>query len=419
MSDLLANVASYSLQLTALIIPAAIGASWAGARCARAQLHLWQTLFVIAVTLPAAGWLAGPPPERAAAFSRLEQVFVQDVVAVSDVRWSVAVLILLGSGAALRLAALVAGGLAIRRVVARASAAAHVSPDALPPGLDAAVVRVSPDVQTPATVGARRPVILVPPAFMDHPLPIQRAVLWHEWRHIVRRDWIRRVVEEVWCALLWFHPAARLAVRRLDLAREMVVDEDTLVATGDRRAYAEALLAFAGPAPAVPEPLLSFIHPRDLSPRIARIVQEGPMSTRAHVMAIAFIGAMATTTALAAAARYPMSWRPADVRLGSLEQDIARVGEEGVVAPTIVHEVKPQYTAAALQARIQGSVEMAVVIDTDGSVGRVEVTKSLDDEHGLDRAAVEAARQWRFTPGQKAGKPIRVEVALEMTFTLK
>ena len=89
----------------------------------------------------------------------------------------------------------------------------------------------------------------------------------------------------------------------------------------------------------------------------------------------------------------------------------------GVSAPVVVKEVKPQYTAKAREAGIQGFVVLDCVVETDGSVGNVKVTKSLDEE--LDQQAVNAARQWRFEPGKKDGKAVRVQITLEMTFTLK
>ena len=62
---------------------------------------------------------------------------------------------------------------------------------------------------------------------------------------------------------------------------------------------------------------------------------------------------------------------------------------------------------------------MRVVVKADGAVGEVAVTKSLDTTYGLDQAAVDAARLWKFKPGTKGGKAVPVEVTLEMRFTLK
>ena len=90
---------------------------------------------------------------------------------------------------------------------------------------------------------------------------------------------------------------------------------------------------------------------------------------------------------------------------------------DGVSAPVLVKEVKPQYTAKAKRAGIEGTVLLDCIVETDGSVGDVTVTRSLDEE--LDQQAVVAARQWTFQPGKKNGKAVRVQIALEMTFTLK
>ena len=90
-----------------------------------------------------------------------------------------------------------------------------------------------------------------------------------------------------------------------------------------------------------------------------------------------------------------------------------------VLMPQVISEVKPNYTASALKARIQGNVVMEAVVREDGSVGDVKVTKSLDTEHGLDEEAVKAMKKWEFKPGTKDGKPVPVAVEVEMTFTLK
>jgi len=89
----------------------------------------------------------------------------------------------------------------------------------------------------------------------------------------------------------------------------------------------------------------------------------------------------------------------------------------GVTAPVLVAEAKPRYTAAAREARIQGTVTLECVILPDGSIGDVRVAKSL--EPGLDQEAIKATRQWRFKPGTKDGKPVPVQVSIELTFSLR
>lgn len=90
-----------------------------------------------------------------------------------------------------------------------------------------------------------------------------------------------------------------------------------------------------------------------------------------------------------------------------------------VTPPRLVKDVKPKYTSAAMEAGIQGTVLLDVVVQKDGTVGDVEVTRSLDTQYGLDEQAVEAVKQWRFRPGRKDGEAVPVLVEIEFTFTLK
>jgi len=89
----------------------------------------------------------------------------------------------------------------------------------------------------------------------------------------------------------------------------------------------------------------------------------------------------------------------------------------GITAPRATKQVNPNYTDAARQARTQGSVELTGIVETDGSIGSIEVARSLDPE--LDQQAIRALSQWQFTPGQKDGANVRVRVNVEMTFTLR
>jgi TonB family protein len=91
----------------------------------------------------------------------------------------------------------------------------------------------------------------------------------------------------------------------------------------------------------------------------------------------------------------------------------------GVINPRVLREVKPQYTAEAMRAKVQGTVLLECVVLPDGTVGRVDVVKSLDPTFGLDQEAVKAAKQWRFAPGTRLGEPVAVLVTIELTFTLR
>jgi TonB family protein len=91
----------------------------------------------------------------------------------------------------------------------------------------------------------------------------------------------------------------------------------------------------------------------------------------------------------------------------------------GVTLPVVIREVKPQYTAEAMRAKVQGTVLLECVVLPDGSVGPVEVVRSLDHSFGLDEEAVKAAKQWRFRPGTRLGEPVAVLVTIELTFTLR
>jgi TonB family protein len=91
----------------------------------------------------------------------------------------------------------------------------------------------------------------------------------------------------------------------------------------------------------------------------------------------------------------------------------------GITLPRVLREVKPQYTADAMRAKVQGSVWLECIVMPDGSVGEVKVTKSLDPIFGLDQEAIKAARNWRFSPGMRQGQPVPVIITIELTFTLR
>lgn len=91
----------------------------------------------------------------------------------------------------------------------------------------------------------------------------------------------------------------------------------------------------------------------------------------------------------------------------------------GVTTPRVLREVRPNYTSDAMRAKVQGVVVLECVVRPDGTVGDVQVTRSLDSTFGLDQEAIKAAKAWRFAPGTRMGEPVPVLISIELTFTLR
>jgi TonB family protein len=100
-----------------------------------------------------------------------------------------------------------------------------------------------------------------------------------------------------------------------------------------------------------------------------------------------------------------------------VQEQVYRVGDEGVVAPSIEKEVKPSYTPDALTARVEGTVKLECVVLPGGSVSLARVVEPLHPS--LDAQALRALSNWRFKPGTKDGKPVPVRVDIEMSFDLR
>ncbi|MBP9697168.1 MAG: energy transducer TonB, partial [Thermomonas sp.] len=78
----------------------------------------------------------------------------------------------------------------------------------------------------------------------------------------------------------------------------------------------------------------------------------------------------------------------------------------------------PKYPPEEQRSGIQGTTVLIVSIDPSGGVLDVEVEKSSGNRN-LDRAAVAAARRWRFNPEVRDGRKIASRVRVPVDFTLR
>jgi TonB family protein len=87
-----------------------------------------------------------------------------------------------------------------------------------------------------------------------------------------------------------------------------------------------------------------------------------------------------------------------------------------VSAPRVISQVNPQYSEEARQARLNGTVTLALIVGVHGDVSSVKVLRGLG--MGLDEKAIEAAKKWKFMPGMKGGHPVPVIANVEMHFRI-
>jgi len=96
-------------------------------------------------------------------------------------------------------------------------------------------------------------------------------------------------------------------------------------------------------------------------------------------------------------------------------EDPLRVGG-AIQPPQKTRYVMPVYPALARAAGKEGTVVLEAVIDEQGRVNHVKVLRSIPL---LDQAAVDAVRQWEFTPTLLNGQPVTVVMTVTVTFSLQ
>jgi len=264
--------------------------------------------------------------------------------------------------------------------------------------------RAAHGVGLPAVVGLLRPRIVLPPDFEQRYAAAQRSLLLHhEDVHRRRGDLPCNALATVLLCLQWFNPLAHVALAAFRRDQEMACDARVLARRPrQRRAYAEAMLIGAGvgspPPLGCPWPSR---HP--LKERIEMLKLPAPHLRRRRAAGV-FIGLLAMGGACAAWAAQPAA-KPADLPLAERNQAVT-----STLPP-------PRYPKTAYDQNLSGQVMLLVDVRADGSVSNVAVESSRP-AGVFDAATVEAARQWRFRPEIKGGKPVAGQVRVPVTFEI-
>jgi periplasmic protein TonB len=100
---------------------------------------------------------------------------------------------------------------------------------------------------------------------------------------------------------------------------------------------------------------------------------------------------------------------------GGIGGGVFKVGG-GISAPHAVSTPDPEYTEEARNAKTQGTCTLWLIVDTTGHPRDIRVVRGLG--FGLDTKAMDAVKRWRFDPALKEGKPVNVQISVEVDFRL-
>jgi len=292
-----------------------------------------------------------------------------------------------------------------------------------------AELRAVPGLAQPVTFGLWRPVVLLPDNFDASPDAIRRAAVTHELFHVQRRDWLAVIAEEALRAIFWFHPAIWWMTSRIQQAREEFTDHLAVLATGSRRAYMEALLAFSEGPSLAPAP--AFARRPHLFHRIVLLSKENVMSSRRVVISGAALATLLVAGGWYASEAFPVEqsqspFAPAGVGArpaqtpGIPNEQINPITPENPI-PRRVFSTPIPYPPELAGIGYSAVAEMRVVLDPSGSVASVSrAAVAISDGQAPNRdgnaamnifvdAAADAIRQWRYAAPAKG--PISFYVA--------
>jgi len=411
------NLAAYSLQVLLLVVVAGVLPRAFRLRAPRVMLAYWQGVLMLCLLLPA----LQPWRSESSVPLHTDSATASGIAMAAAVNHPAfptrdALAAALAAGFAARLLWLALGlyRLGLHRRAARPllSVSPVIEEMQCRIGVRPALY-LSIELGSPVTFGLIRPAILFPDRFQRMEASMQKGIACHELLHVRRRDWAVSLLEELLCAVFWFHPGIWWVRRRIQLTREQVVDRQVLRLTQARKPYLEALLEIAksqrGPEMALAP---SFLREPHLAIRVASILREVSMSKTRLLFSLAAITGLVLLAGQMVVRAFPLETPKQSAAAGK----VYRAGN-GVTVPVVLHKVEPQYSPEARDAKLEGTLVLRAEIWPDGLVHNARITKGLG--MGLDEKALDALQQWKFKPGAKDGKPVKVRAAIEMNFRLK
>ena len=84
--------------------------------------------------------------------------------------------------------------------------------------------------------------------------------------------------------------------------------------------------------------------------------------------------------------------------------------------PVLTFQPDPEFSEEARKAKFSGNVQVYLIVDENGNPSHVRVVRGVG--MGLDEKAVEAVRQYKFKPAMQNGKPVKVDLYIDVNFQI-
>jgi TonB family protein len=399
----------------------------------------WRLVLAAALVMPwvlrSTAPVAGAPEELATIFPGTPLVEFSTVATTSPeagAAWLTLAPWIVATGIAARALWVLGGVLRLRALRRRGVPIADDGYEAMQQTLGTtAELRSVSDLTQPITFGVRRPVVLLPESLAASSESIRRAVVAHELMHVRRRDWLWVIAEEALRAAFWFHPAIWWMTSRIQRTREEFTDHLAVLATGSRRQYMEALLAFAEAVRLDPAP--AFARRPHLFHRIVLLSKEPAMSSRRVVFSGALIAALLVAGSWYATEAFPVRAPAFPFAMPAAAPPAQQAGAVAVNPITPENPVPRRMFATPIPYPLElagtgfeAALSVRVVLNASGFVDSAQASSRavsargrkplIAESQAMERfaeAAVDAVRQWQYAP------PARAPIAFYISVVFK
>lgn len=295
---------------------------------------------------------------------------------------------------------------------------------------------VSPRVGEPGVWRWWRPVIVLPEGMAERQSDDEfEAVMMHELIHVRRSDNLLSTLQMLLCCALWFHPLVWLIDGWLLGEREMVCDEQVIECGGAPQLYADSLwkvvqFGLGWPVAGVSRAASSNLRRRIEQMMITDRQTKLSLAHRALIgaAALALVALSIMTGILTRDVVSAQNNRQKSEVTGSVQGSVqgpvrerkryrlTNVSQSSWRQGKAIKRPAPRYPAEAKAAGVSGPVSVRVLISEEGKVIEAE---AVSGHQLLREAAVEAAKQWVFSPTEKSGAPVKTKGVITFHFNEK